>query len=199
MPNRQSYHSCSQHMFITDIPNAELNDYLEAKRNNQKAAETMEFTFPNYYKEFSCIAGSCNRIPAVQDSRLLLTIKPWRNISISKVFSQSTAQRYRLEGTCLPPVQPTVCVSWTKKNLWYLQKQVRKCFATPAELSTTHWRIEGPAWDFLCPFLPGSSKNSAVSERKSSFCYHRKGSRWRNLWWFWFFLFTALMDTRDLR
>lgn len=35
----------------------------------------MEFTFPNYIKNFLALPGPV-RIPAVQDGKLLLTIKP---------------------------------------------------------------------------------------------------------------------------
>ena len=60
----------------------------------------MEFTFPNYYKEFSCIAGSCPDTCCAG----------WQI-----VIDNKTLKKYQhFKG---PPVQPTVCISERRKSV----------------------------------------------------------------------------------
>ena len=81
----------------------------------------------------------------------------------------------------------------------FIPKQVRKCFCKTCRNYPRHIEeFEGLREISLVAFLPGSSKDPAVTERKSSICYQSKRIAVKKPTMILItLLFTALMDTRD--
>ena len=105
-----------------------------SRKNERKQCDTMQFTFPNYYKEFSCIAGACPDTccagwQIVIDDQTLKKYQhfkgPFRNrlhndIDWNNMFSAS--------------IPDAVLFSTKRTCVISTQKQDRKCSAEPAEI-----------------------------------------------------------------
>lgn len=64
----------------------------------------MEFTFPNYYKEFSCIAGSCPDTCCAGWQIMIDDKKPQEIPRFKGPFRNPSPQRHRLGGTVFPSI-----------------------------------------------------------------------------------------------
>lgn len=187
------------HMFITDIPNAELNDYLKQKRNNQKAAETMEFTFPNYYKEFSCISGSCPDTccagwQIVIDNKTLKKYQhfkgPFHNDCTNDIdWKEHVFRQYNRRCAFLN--EENLCDIYTEAGPKML---CDTCRNYPRHIE----EFEGLREISLSLSCPEAARILLSQKEKVHFVTIEKETAEETYDDFNYFLFTALMDTRDL-